>query len=149
VRNPLSIFWKFPLHSVWRYLYLKFPVLTPSGAWWFIEARPPSRLRRTQWNYFVSLSGLSTESPDKQVQTLILHFSHETLIIVENFVLTTEQCNDGEAIISAIKHFIDCHINEFLEWHNLCRCMQQHNEVFHDFLVVLLELQLLFTGVCS
>ena len=74
------------------------------------------RAWRTQWNSYVSLSGLSTEPPTKQVQALMLCFSHETL--TENLGLTTEQRKDGEATISAIKRYIDGHINESVEWHN-------------------------------
>ena len=70
---------------------------------------------RTQWNPYVSLSGLSAKPPAKQVQALMLCFSLETLTIVENLGFTTQQLKHGEAIISAIKRFIDGHINESVE----------------------------------
>jgi len=87
--------------------------------------------RRIQWNLYV---GLSIPPPTKQVQALMLCFSHT---IVENLGLTTEQ---RKAIILAIKHYIDGHINESVEQHNFRRHVQQSGEVFDDFLVVLHEL---------
>jgi len=53
---------------------------------------------RAKWNLYVSLSGLSTESPDKQVQAFMLCFSCETLTIVENLSLTMEQPKDGPIV---------------------------------------------------
>ena len=67
----------------------------------------------------------------------MLCFSHETLTIVENLGLTTEQRKDGEAIISAIKRYIDGHINESKEQRNFWRRGQQRGEAFDDFLVAI------------
>ena len=43
-----------------------------------------------QWESYMSLSGLSEEPPTKQVQALTLCFSRETLTIVDNLGLSTE-----------------------------------------------------------
>ena len=70
----------------------------------------------------------------------MLRFSCEMLTLVENLGLTTEQRKDGEAIVLAIKCYIDGQINESIEQHNFRRCVQQHSEAFDDFLVALHEL---------
>ena len=95
---------------------------------------------RTQWDSYDSLSGLSAESADKQVQALMLCFSRETLTIVENLGLTPEQRKDGETIISAIKSYVDGHINESVERRNFRKRVQQRGETFDDFIVALREL---------
>ena len=95
---------------------------------------------KTQWTSYVNLSGLTGESAETQVQALTLCFSRETLTIVENLGLTTEQRKNVDAIISALKGHIEGHRNESMERHNLRRRKQQPGESFDDFLVSLREL---------
>ena len=59
----------------------------------------------------MSLSGLSGEPAEKKVQALTLYFSQETLSIVQNLGFSEAERNDTAAIISAIKKYIDAHIN--------------------------------------
>ena len=95
---------------------------------------------QTQWESYMSLSGLSGESPKKQVQALTLCFSRETLTIVNNLGLTTEEFKSVASIISAIKKYAAGHINESVERRNFCRRTQQIGESFDDYLVSLREL---------
>ena len=102
---------------------------------------------KTQWASYVSLSGLGDEPTATKVQALTLCFSRETLTIVDNLGLTTEQKGDVNAIIAdvnaiiaAIKRHIDGHVNESMERHKLRRRMQQPGESFDDFLVALREI---------
>jgi len=67
---------------------------------------------RSQWESYMSLSGLSKESDVKKVQALSLCFSHETLSIVQNLGFGDEERANITAIIGAIKKYIDGHINE-------------------------------------
>ena len=48
------------------------------------------RAWRTQWVLYVSLSGLSTESPRKAGTSIDVVFSHKILTIVENLELAIE-----------------------------------------------------------
>ena len=95
---------------------------------------------RTQWKSYISLSGLVDESAARQVEALTLCFSRETLTIVDNLGLTTDQRKSIEDIITAIKQYIDGHINESVERRNFRRRVQQQGETFDDFLVALREL---------
>ena len=88
----------------------------------------------------MSLSGLSGESPEKQVQALMLCFSRETLTIVNNLGLTTEEFKSVASIISAIKNYAAEHINESVERRNFRHRTQQIGESFDDYLVSLREL---------
>jgi len=81
----------------------------------------------------MSLSGLSEESPVKQVQALTL-CSRKTLTIVDNLGLTTEARKSVTSIINAIKKYIAGHINELVGWQNFCRRTQQPEESFDDHL---------------
>ena len=95
---------------------------------------------KTQWSSYVSLSGLGEESAETQVHALILCFSRETLSIVDNLGLTTDQRKDTQAIIAAIKRYVDAHINESVERRNFRKRIQQRGETFDDYLVALREL---------
>ena len=88
----------------------------------------------------MSLSGLSGESSAKQVQALMLCFSRETLTIVNNLGLTTEELKSVASIISAIKNYVAGHINESVERRNFRRRSQQMGESSDDYLVSLSEL---------
>ena len=85
----------------------------------------------------MSLSGLSRESSAKQVQALTLCFSRETLTIVNNLGLTTEELKSVAFIIGAIKNYVAGHINESVERRNFRRRSQQIGESFDDYLVSL------------
>ena len=93
-----------------------------------------------QWESYMSLSRLGEETPVKQVQALTLCFSRETLTLVNNLGLTTEDRGSVASIISAIKKYIAGHINESVERWNFFRRTQQPGESFDDFLDSLREL---------
>ena len=60
---------------------------------------------RTQWKSYMSLSELSGEATEKQVQALTLCFSCETLLIVQNLGLSDAEKKDVTAIIATIKKY--------------------------------------------
>ena len=93
-----------------------------------------------QWTSYSTLSGLSEEPAATKVQALTLCFSRETLTVVDNLGLTTEERNDSSAIIAALKRHVEGHINESMERRRLRRRMQQPGESFDDYLVSLREL---------
>ena len=95
---------------------------------------------KAQWDAYISLSGLAEEDAQKQVQALMLCFSQETLSIVQNLGLTTEEYRSVDAIIRAIKQYVDGHINETVERRSFRKHKQQIGESFDDFLVSLREL---------
>ena len=96
---------------------------------------------RTQWTAYVNLSGLlSEESAETKVQALNLCFSRETLTIVNNLGLNTEQKKGVDVIICAIKNHIDGHRNESMEQYTPRRGIQQPGKTFDDYLVALREL---------
>ena len=95
---------------------------------------------KLQWDAYRSLSGLAEQDAAKQVQALTLCFSRDTLSIVQNLGLAEEQRGNFESIVSAIKRYIDGHVNETVERRNFRRCTQQVGESFDDFLVSLREL---------
>ena len=103
---------------------------------------------KDQWASYCTLSKLAEESAVTKVQVLILCLSRETLAIVNNLGLTTEQKQDPSAIITAIKRHIDGHINESIERRNLRCRTQQPGESFDDFLVSLCEVAKT-CGFCS
>ena len=70
---------------------------------------------KLQWDSYRSLSGLAEQDAAKQVQALTLWFSRDTLSIVQSLGLTEEQKGNVESIISAIKQYIDGHVNETVE----------------------------------
>ena len=93
---------------------------------------------RTQWTAYVNLSGLpSEESAETKVQALNLCFSRETLTIVNNLGLNTEQKKGVDVIMRAIKNHIDGHRNESMEQHALHRRIQQPGKTFNNYLVAL------------
>ena len=68
-----------------------------------------------QWDSYCSLSGLADQDAAKQVQALTLCFSCDTLSVVQNLGLTDEERASVTSIISAIKRYIDGHVNEMVE----------------------------------
>ena len=104
-------------------------------------------MARTSWHVelngshtYMSLSGLSGEAAEKQVQALTLCFLHETLSIVQNLGLSDAEKKDVTAIIAAIKKYINGHVNKSVEQRNFCQCTQQFGECFDDYLLTLREL---------
>ena len=93
-----------------------------------------------QWLAYRSLSGLSAEPAAKQVQALQLCFSRETLNVVDNLGLTTDERKDQALIIAALKRHVEGRVNETIERRNLRRRTQQVGESFDDYLVSLREL---------
>ena len=77
----------------------------------------------------LNLSGLSEEPTATKVQALTLCFSRETLTVVDNLGLTTEERNDSSAIIAALKRHVEGHINESMERRRLRRRMQQRKDI--------------------
>jgi hypothetical protein len=95
---------------------------------------------KTQWNAYISLSGLKEQAAAKQVQALTLCFSRETLTVVDNLGLTDEQRGDAARIVEAIQQYVEGQINESVERRTFRRRTQQPGETFDDFLVALREL---------
>ena len=94
---------------------------------------------KTQWDAYISLSGLADEDQQKQVQALMLCFSHVTLLIVQNLGLSETEIKKVDLIIHAIKCYVDGHVNETVERWNFRKHTQQLGESFDDFLVSLRE----------
>ena len=95
---------------------------------------------RSQWDAYLSLSGLDKQSQAKQVQALTLCFSRETVTIVDNLGLTDTQKGNAKQIVTAIQRYVEGQINESVERRNFHRRVQQAGETFDDFLVSLREL---------
>lgn len=95
---------------------------------------------KSQWDAYLSLSGLETQSQPKQVQALTLCLSRETVTIVDNLGLTETQRKDAKVIIAAIQQYVDGQINESVERRIFRQRVQQPGESFDDFLVALREL---------
>ena len=89
-----------------------------------------------QWEFYMSLSGLSEESNEKKVQALTMFHTRNP----HNLGLSDAEKKDVGAIIAAIKKHIDGHINESIEHQHFCRWTQQPGECFDDFLLALREL---------
>ena len=70
---------------------------------------------KTQWEAYLTLSGLKDEDRSKQVHVLTLCFSRETVTIVDNLGLTTAQQKDASQIVQAITQYVDGQINESVE----------------------------------
>ena len=95
---------------------------------------------KSQWEAYLSLSGLGAQAPAKQVQALTLCFSRETVTIVDNLGLTERQRGSVPEIVAAIQRHVEGHINESVERRTFRRRHQQPGETFDDFLVSLREL---------
>ena len=95
---------------------------------------------KIQWDAYFNLSGLSTQSDEKQVYALTLCFTHETLTVVENLGLTDAQRKSTKEMITAIEAYINGQINESMERRAFRSRVQQEGETFDDFLVSLREL---------
>ena len=95
---------------------------------------------RLQWRSYCNLSGLAVQEASKKVEALSLCFSRETLSIVQNLGLTTEQRNDVTQTIEALQRYVDGHLNETVERRNFRRRVQQPGETFDDFIIALREL---------
>jgi len=70
---------------------------------------------KAQWDFYSNLSGLADQSDEKQVQALTLCFSRETLTIAQNLRLSEEYKKKVSPIITALKRYVDCHVNETVE----------------------------------
>ena len=95
---------------------------------------------KSQWEAYLSLSGLDTQAAVKQVQALTLCFSRETVTSVDNLGLTNAQRGSVAEIVVAIQRYVEGHINESVERRTFRRRVQQPGETFDDFLVSLREL---------
>ena len=95
---------------------------------------------KAQWEAYLNLSGLATQSQDKQVQALTLCFSRETVTIVENLGLSDDQRGNVTHIVKAISQYVEGQINESVERRRFRQRKQQQGEAFDDFLVSLREL---------
>ena len=90
---------------------------------------------KTQWDSYVSLLGLAGEDDAEQVQALTLCFSRDTLAIVQNLSLSEDKRKSVNAIIDAIKRYIEGHINESVERQIFEREPNKPGETFDDFLI--------------
>ena len=95
---------------------------------------------RIQWECHCNLSGLAHQVAEKQVEALSLCLSRETLSILHNLSLTTEERKDVPTIIQALQRYFDSQVNETVERWNFRRQVQQSGESFDDFLISLKEL---------
>ena len=95
---------------------------------------------QAQLECYLNLSGLAKEPATKQALALTLCFSRDTQAIVQNLGLTEEQRGNVDAVIRALKRYIDGHVNDTVERRNFRRRTQQQGESFDDFLVSLREL---------
>ena len=95
---------------------------------------------KSQWDAYLSLSGLGEQAPAKQVQALTLCLSRETVTIVDNLGLSDAQRSDAGEIVAAIQQYVEGQVNESVERRNFRRRSQQPGESFDDFLVSLREL---------
>ena len=95
---------------------------------------------KTQWEAYLSLSGLADQEQAKQVQALTLCFSRETVTIVDNLGLTAAQRGNATQIVEAISQYVKGQINESVERRHFRQRRQQSGESFDDFLVSLREL---------
>ena len=95
---------------------------------------------KSQWDAYLSLSGLGTQAQTKQVQALTLCFSRETVTIVENLGLSAEQRQNASDMVKAIGVYVSGQLNESVERRTFRRRTQQPGESFDDFLVSLREL---------
>ena len=91
---------------------------------------------KAQWNCYSSLSGLSEHSDKKQAQVFTFCFSHKTLTIVQNLGLSDNDKKKVSPIITALKRFVDGHVNETVECRNFRRRFQQPGESFDDYFSV-------------
>ena len=103
---------------------------------------------RAQWEAYLSLSGLDSETQSKQVKALTLCFSRETVTVVDNLGLTADQRGNAQATVEAISTYVAGQLNESVERRNFRRRCQQQGEAFDDFLVSLRELAKT-CGFCS
>ena len=95
---------------------------------------------RSQWDAYLSLSGLDKEPPAKKAQALTLCFARETVTIVDNLGLTADQKKSVSEIVEAIQRYVDGQVKESVERRNFRRRAQQQGETFDYFLVSLREL---------
>ena len=95
---------------------------------------------KSQWDAYLSLSGLGTQPQTKQVQALTLCFSRETVTVMENLGLSEEQRWNAKDIVKAIGMYVTGQLNESVERRSFRRRVQQPGESFDDFLVSLREL---------
>ena len=95
---------------------------------------------KSQWDAYICLSGLDKVEPAKQVQALTLCFARETVTIVENLGLTSDQRKSVTDIVNAIERYVDGQVNESVERRNFRKRVQHPGESFDDFLVGLHEL---------
>ena len=95
---------------------------------------------KSQWEAYLSLSGLGTQSNAKQVQALTLCLSRETVTIVDNLGLSEAQRGSVKDVVDAIQSYVEGLVNESVERRIFRRRGQQPGETFDDFLVSLREL---------
>ena len=95
---------------------------------------------KSQWDVYINLSGLHNQAAATQVQALTLCLSRETVTIVDNLGLTTEQRGRVADIVAAIERYVKGQVNESFERRTFHRRVQQPGESFDDFLVSLREL---------
>ena len=80
------------------------------------------------------------EDTAKQVKTLTLCLSRETLAVVHNLGLSEAQIKKPSAIIEAMQKYEDRHINETMERYKFRHRTQQEGETFDDYLISLRDL---------
>ena len=75
-----------------------------------------------------------------QYDVLMSCLADDTLKVVDNFDLASDEKHDVTKIINALERYAKGHINETVEHHNLLSRVQQPGERFDDFYLDLREL---------
>ena len=70
---------------------------------------------KSQWDAYLSLSGLGTQAQEKRVQALTLCLSRETVTIVENLGLSEAQRGNAGDIVKAMGVYVTGQLNESVE----------------------------------
>ena len=83
-----------------------------------VDSGTDFKVWQSQWDAYVSLSGLDKQSQAKQVQALTLCFSRETVTIVNNLGLTDAQKGNAKYIATAIQQYVKGQLNESVERRN-------------------------------
>ena len=94
---------------------------------------------KTQWEVYLSLSGLATQGDTKQVQALTLCFSRETVTIVEKLGLSADQRGKVEEIVVAAAFNVTWKVTLMSPWKDALSAAV-YSSTFDDFLVSLREL---------
>ena len=72
-----------------------------------VDRRTDFKARKTQWEAYLSLSGLDSQTAATHVEALTLCFSREMVTIVANLGLTAAQSASAAEIVAAIQRYVE------------------------------------------